>query len=94
MKVSNYTLGLDMGVASLGWAVLSTDDQFIDSGVRIFPAGLDNFNSSKEKHPNIDRRSARGMRRRIRRKSERKALLRSILQELKWMPTDLSLIHI
>lgn len=88
MKPSNYTLGLDMGVASLGWAIVSTDDRFIDAGVRVFPAGLDNFNSAKEKHPNIDRRSARGMRRRIRRKAERKALIRTILQELGWMPTD------
>ncbi len=88
MKISNYTLGLDMGVASIGWAVVSTIDKFIDSGVRVFPAGLDNFNSAKEKHPNIDRRSARGMRRRIRRKAERKALIRTILQDLGWMPKD------
>lgn len=84
----NYTLGLDMGVASLGWAVVSEEEQKIDSGVRIFPAGLDNFNSSKEKHPNQDRRLARGMRRRIRRKAERKHLITTALQELGWMPTE------
>ena len=88
MKDLEYTLGLDMGVASLGWSVVSTKKRFIDSGVRIFPAGTDNFNSAKEKHPNVDRREARGMRRRIRRKAERKKLIRGILQELGWMPTD------
>lgn len=76
-----------MGVASIGWACVSPTDKTIDSGVRIFPAGLDAFNSPKEKHPNIDRRTARGMRRRIRRKAERKILIRNILQELKWMPS-------
>ena len=86
--MNNYTLGLDMGVASLGWACISIDDEEIDSGVRIFPAGLDNFNSAKEKHPNQDRRLARSMRRRIRRKAERKKLIRSILSELGWIPSE------
>jgi CRISPR-associated endonuclease Csn1 len=83
-----YRLGLDMGVASIGWAVVSKDDQFVDSGVRIFPAGVDNFNSAKEKHPNIDRREARSMRRRIRRKAQRKQYIKIVMQELGWMPTD------
>ena len=84
----NYVLGLDMGVASLGWAVISEDDAFIDTGVRIFPAGLDNFDSGKEKHPNQDRRLARGMRRRIRRKAERKKLVSATLTELAWIPNE------
>ena len=88
MIPSKYTLGVDMGVASIGWAVVSTEDSFIDSGVRIFPAGLDNFNSSKEKHPNLDRRGARGMRRRIRRKADRKALIKEILKDLGWLPSN------
>lgn len=83
-----YTLGLDMGVASLGWAVVSEEDKFIDSGVRIFPAGLGNFNSAKEKHPNQDRRIARGMRRRLRRKVERKKEIGHALQKLHWMPSN------
>lgn len=85
IKNINYTLGVDMGVASIGWAVVSIEEKFIDSGVRIFPAGLDNFNSSKEKHPNQDRRISRGARRRIRRKSERKKLITNILKDLGWM---------
>jgi len=91
--MKEYTLGLDMGVASIGWACVSENEQQIDSGVRVFPAGVDAFNSPKEKHPNLDRRSARGMRRRIRRKAERKALIKTILQRLGWMPSDESEIQ-
>lgn len=83
-----YTLGLDMGVASLGWAVVSEENEFIDSGVRVFPAALDAFNSTKEKHPNQDRRISRGMRRRIRRKAERKKAVSQALTTLGWKPTE------
>lgn len=88
MQPKTYTLGIDMGVASIGWAAVSVESKWLDCGVRVFPAGVDNFNSPKEKHPNLDRRSARGMRRRIRRKAERKALICGFLQELGWMPAE------
>lgn len=86
MNTHNYILGIDMGVASIGWGAVSVESKWLDCGVRVFPAGVDNFNSPKEKHPNLDRRSARGMRRRIRRKAERKAIICGFLQELGWMP--------
>ena len=61
-----YKLGLDLGSTSLGWAVVELDknDQIIrlvDMGVRIFPDGRD-----EQKHTpiNVERRNARGMRRR------------------------------
>jgi len=84
----NYTLGLDMGVASLGWAVLSEDNQFIDSGVRIFPAGIDKFGTGKDTHLNQERRKARGARRRVMRKAKRKELIREILSSFAWIPTQ------
>lgn len=87
-KVAEYILGLDMGVASIGWAVVSTQDQFVDTGVRIFPSGIEAINTRKEKHPNLDRRTARGMRRRVRRKAERKAIIKEALKELGWIPSD------
>ncbi len=38
-------LGLDLGVNSLGWAVISPDEhRIIDTGVRIFPAGINEKN--------------------------------------------------
>lgn len=83
-----YYLGIDMGVASIGWGAVSVESKWIDCGVRVFPAGVNNFNSPKEKHPNLDRRSARVMRRRIRRKAERKGIICGFLQELGWMPPE------
>ena len=88
MRINNYTLGLDMGVASLGWAVISEEDQFIDSGVRIFPAGIDKFGTGKDTHLNQQRRKARGARRRVTRKAQRKILIRKILTELNWVPSE------
>lgn len=88
MNKREYLLGIDMGIASIGWAAISIKDKWLDCGVRVFPAGVDNFNSSKEKHPNLDRRSARGMRRRIRRKAERKKIICGFLEELGWMPAE------
>ena len=84
----NYTLGLDMGVASLGWAVLSEKKQTIDSGVRIFPAGIEKFGPGKDTHLNQERRKARIARRRIMRKAKRKELIRDILRNFGWIPTE------
>jgi len=84
----SYTLGIDMGIASVGWAVVDVKKQFVDSGVRIFPAAVEAFNTAKEKRPNQDRRMARGMRRRIRRKAERRALIRALLTDLGWISKD------
>lgn len=83
-----YTLGLDMGVASLGWAVLSEKARFIDSGVRIFPAGIEKFGTGKDTHLNQERRKARTARRRIMRKAKRKELIRQLLTDLQWIPVD------
>lgn len=77
-----------MGVASLGWAVLSEEDKFIDSGVRIFPAGIEKFGTGKDTHLNQERRKARCARRRVMRKAKRKELIREILLSLDWMPSD------
>lgn len=83
---SDYTLGIDLGIASIGWAAVSTDKQTITAGVRIFPAGTDGVGTRSESHPNQDRRTKRGARRRIYRKAKRKKLLRQILLQLGWMP--------
>lgn len=64
-----YVLGLDIGITSVGWAVLNLDDKRIeDLGVRAF---------NKAEHPKngaslaAPRRLARGMRRRLRRRAGR-----------------------
>ena len=59
--------GLDIGIASVGWAVLGSD-RIIDLGVRAF----DKAETAKEGESlNLTRRTARLMRRRLRRKASR-----------------------
>lgn len=70
-----YTLGLDLGIASVGWAVINLDMLRIeDLGVRAFPAAENPKNQSPLAEP---RRLARSARRRLRRRAGR---LRSIRQ--------------
>ena len=85
-KPSNYVLGLDMGVASIGWAAVSKEEKFVDSGVRIFPAGADITRAGADTHPNQQRREKRAARRRNARKAERRTVISSCLRQLGWMP--------
>lgn len=77
----NYTLGLDIGVASVGWAVLENDNQgepchIADLGVRIFDAAEDPQTGASLAAP---RREARSARRRIRRRRHRKERIKNLL---------------
>lgn len=78
-----YTLGLDIGISSIGWAVLENDVngepfKIENLGVRIF---------EKAEQPKIGaslalpRREARSARRRIRRRRHRKERIKELLQE-------------
>lgn len=58
-----YKFGLDIGISSVGWAVIGDDMSIIDAGVRLFDAA----DTSK----NVERRTNRGRRRLLRRKSNR-----------------------
>lgn len=77
-----YTLGLDIGIASVGWAVLENN---IDGepikierlGVRIFDKAEETDGSPLAKH----RREARGQRRTIRRKRHRKDRIKQLIQQ-------------
>ena len=61
------TFGLDIGIASVGWAVLG-ENRIIDLGVRCF----DKAETAKEGESlNLARRSARLLRRRLRRRAWR-----------------------
>ncbi|WP_368243922.1 type II CRISPR RNA-guided endonuclease Cas9 [Clostridium tertium] len=65
----NYRLGLDIGITSVGWAVINLDKQRIeDLGVRIFNAAENPKDGSSLALP---RRLARGRRRLLRRKAYR-----------------------
>ena len=71
MKKLNYTIGLDIGIVSIGWCVVENDldsrpYKIVDLGVRIFsPAEINDH--GKNKPLALDRRIARGTRRRLRR---------------------------
>lgn len=57
----NFTLGLDVGSNSLGWAIVAEDSNCIlDMGVRIFPEGVERDKQGTEVPKNQARRQARG----------------------------------
>lgn len=80
-KDCHYTLGLDIGIASIGWAVLGNDEKgkpnrIIDLGVRIFDkAEVENTGESLA----APRRDARSARRRLRRHRHRLERIRYLL---------------
>ena len=85
-----YRLGLDLGTNSIGWAAIQLDDQsepcgLLDMGVRIFPDGRDE--QSKQSNA-VDRRLARGQRRRRDRYLSRRSRLMRSLVECGLMPED------
>ena len=66
-------LGLDLGPNSIGWALVEDNadgtGKLIDCGVRVFPEGVDAFDTGKESSRSEQRRTARMMRRQIRRRA-------------------------
>lgn len=71
-----YRLGLDIGIASVGWAALG-DHRIIDIGVRTF----DKAETAKEGESlNLQRRSARLLRRRLARRAWRLTQLARLLK--------------
>ncbi|MBN2023562.1 MAG: type II CRISPR RNA-guided endonuclease Cas9 [Pirellulales bacterium] len=87
--MAGLTLGLDLGPNSIGWALIDEDNQtIVDAGVRVFPEGVDQFDTAKEVSPTEGRRVARGMRRQIQRRRRRKALVREALVEAGLWPEE------
>ncbi|MBW6479362.1 MAG: hypothetical protein K0B37_08035 [Bacteroidales bacterium] len=76
-------LGLDLGTNSIGWAVVDTfNKEILDTGVRIFPAGIEPDTigqGDKEKSRNATRREKRQIRRQYFRKRLRKIKLLELL---------------
>ena len=76
----NYRIGLDIGITSVGWAVLQDNSQdeperIVDLGVRIFDVAENPKNGDALAGP---RRDARSVRRRLRRRRHR-------LERIKWL---------
>ncbi|WP_411954623.1 type II CRISPR RNA-guided endonuclease Cas9 [Alkalibacillus sp. S2W] len=66
-----YTLGLDIGIASVGWGLIDEDQNIIDAGVRLFPEADVNNNEG--------RRGFRGARRLLRRRRHRLERIKRLL---------------
>lgn len=78
-----YRIGLDIGIASVGWAVLQTDKddeacRIVNRGVRVFDPAEAPKNGDSLK---ALRRELRGVRRVIRRKKSRIKLAKRIIEE-------------
>ena len=87
---TNYRLGLDVGTNSIGWAAICLDDSgdpsgVLDMGVRIFPDGRKLTDKTSRA---VDRRLARGQRRRRDRYLKRRSELMEALVEFGLMPVD------
>ena len=85
-----YRLGLDLGTNSIGWAAVQLDSHgepcgLLDLGVRIFPDGRDE--QSKQSNA-VDRRVARGQRRRRDRYLSRRDRLMQALVNCGLMPEE------
>ncbi len=82
-------LGLDLGTNSIGWAVLETGEggptNILKAGVRIFSDGRD---PQRGEPLAVERRLARGARRRRDRLLQRKRDLRKFLMSVGLFPTD------
>jgi len=88
--MSSYTLGLDIGSNSIGWALVDLGEKpsIVDMGVRVFPEGVDRDTKGLEKSKNATRREARGARRTHQRRNLRKGQLLSTLQVSGFLPKD------
>lgn len=90
-----YTLGLDLGSASLGWALVALDDAdeplgLLCTGVRIFEPGVDGttmeIEQGKDQSKAVDRRTERLHRRQLRRRAARQRELFHLLQAHSLLP--------
>ena len=81
-KNMGYRIGLDIGITSVGWSVIEDDSngnpiRIIDLGSRIFDAA----EKPKDGSPLAkERRDARGLRRRLRRKKYRVERTKRLLE--------------
>ena len=87
-------VGLDLGTNSIGWAVVDKKNKkIIDTGVRIFPEGVEPTTIGKgdnEQSKNATRRDKRQTRRQFYRKRLRKIKLLEILIDQQMCPLELT----
>lgn len=102
MKEMKYRIGLDLGIASIGWSVIEHDEN--DRPSRIRDLGVRKFKPAEHPKtgasPCVDRRNARSMRRNIRRKKYRLEKLTKFLKqyllnetEIDFSPCDIYMLR-
>lgn len=77
-----YRIGLDIGIGSIGWAVISGEGEnakIEDFGTRIFDSGEKNNGKDRTSQ---ERRGFRGTRRLVRRRQYRKVLLKNYFKDI------------
>jgi len=93
-------LGLDLGTASIGWAMVNQSEtkeeksSILGCGSRVVPLSSDEkdcFEKGKAITTNADRRLKRGMRRNLQRRKQRRDNLRSVFVREGWIDKDASL---
>ena len=76
-EAAKRILGLDLGVGSLGWAILELEDRdsptIIDAGVRVFEAGVDGSEDAIATGKDTSRAANRREKRQPRRNNDRRA---------------------
>ncbi len=80
---TNYVLGLDLGIGSIGWGLISNEkgkEKIIDFGVRLFESGE---SPNGKDRTSQERRGFRGTRRLVRRKHFKKEILKQHLEYIK-----------
>ncbi len=88
--MSNFTLGIDLGTNSIGWAIIGHDNEKQPSrltacGARVFQEAVD----AKTKTPkNKARRDARSARKLVSRRKMRRTTLLNLLISKDFLPTD------
>lgn len=96
MKSTTLRLGIDLGSASLGWAVVETDATgepigLLRAGVRAFDPGVNgtelDIRQGKDESKAVERRQARLQRRQLRRRAGRQRDLFELLQSHGLMPS-------
>jgi CRISPR-associated endonuclease Csn1 len=93
---SKLVLGLDLGVASIGWALVqqspdpSIDPTILGMGVRVIPLSIeekDEFSAGSKQSKNANRRIKRGIRRNLQRFTLRKHRLVRLLTDHHMLPS-------
>jgi len=90
MNANDFVLGLDLGIASVGWALADLEGRrIVDAGTRIFEAPMDTakFEAGESGGSNaVKRRTSRLQRRQIRRRQARHRDLYITLQSVGLLP--------